>query len=382
MNYTNYNMGPFNLHVIKNDHFKTVKVKVNFKSKLVKDEITIRNLLRLILINGTKKYPSERLLSIESENLYDLGYSSVGIISGNFSILSFELSFLNPKYTDDVSLDDYIDFLCEILFNPNIHGKKFDTESFDLVKEKLKNTIESEVENPRKYALNRLLEEMDKEEIEELNEEKEEREDKDENDLSEKQSEKIKVNGIQKANLNKLVDGKETLGKRLDLEEYDSVYVVYSEKVKEVTANSKINNTTYSLVGMTKDGEARVLNDEFEMDKTVGNNASREQTKIRADGTATRDNEDLSVYTRKSNGISIGCENSQGSVQMFMYQKTLEENENVGIQIETSKTPVIPIETKEIMNRNKGIEQKERIQNEVDILKKDAILQMLKIMMD
>lgn len=211
-----------------------------------------------------------------------------------------------------------------------------------------------------------LIEGMDKEEIEELDEEKEKREYKDENDLSEKQTEKIKINGIQKANLDKKVDGRETLGKRLDLEEYDSIYVVYSERVKEVTANSKINNTTYSLVGMTKDGEARVLNDEFEMDKTVGNNATREQTKIRADGTATRDNEDLSVYTRKSNGVSIGCENSQGSVQMFMYQKTLEENENVGIQIETSKTPVISVETKEIMNRNKGINQKDKIQNEVE----------------
>ena len=77
------------------------------------------------------------------------------------------------------------------------------------------------------------------------------------------------------------------------------------------------------------DGTAKVLNDEFEMDKTVGNNASREQTKVRADSTATRDNKDQSVYTRKSNGASIGCENDMGNVNMFLYQKTKEENENV-----------------------------------------------------
>lgn len=212
----------------------------------------------------------------------------------------------------------------------------------------------------------KMIEEMDKSDIEELKEEKEEQKDKDENDLSKKQSEKIKVNDVQKADLNKLVDGKETLGKRLDLEQYDSLYVVYSEKVDEITSGTKINNTTYSLVGMTKDGEAKVLNDEFEMDNTVGNNASREQTKIRANSTATRDNNDLSVYTRKSNGMSIGCENNQGNVDMFLYQKTLDENENVGIQIETSKTPVIPIETREIMNRNKGIYQKERVQDEIE----------------
>lgn len=234
--------------------------------------------------------------------------------------------------------------------------KKLDPEKVKSVNELLEKTDEKDIEN---NSLNKL----EKEEVTKvLKEDKKE----DENELSEKQTEKVKVNGIQKVDLNKKVDGKETLGKRLDLEEYDSLYVIYSEKVKDITDNSKINNTTYSLVGMTKDGEAKVLNDEFEMDKSVGNNASREQTKIRANNTATRDNNDISVYTRKSNGMSIGCENNQGYVDMFLYQKTAEENENVGIQIETSQTPIIPIETREIMNRNKGIYQKDKVQNEIE----------------
>lgn len=162
MDYTNYNMGSYNLHIIKNDNFKTVKVKVNFKSKLKKDNLTIRNMLRLILIHNTKEYPTDRLLNIESENLYNLGCSSQGMISGNFSILSFEIEFLNPKYTPEYKLENYLDFLFEILFNPNVNNKKFETESFKLIKEKLKNTIESETEDPSKYALSRLLEEMDK----------------------------------------------------------------------------------------------------------------------------------------------------------------------------------------------------------------------------
>lgn len=212
----------------------------------------------------------------------------------------------------------------------------------------------------------KMLEDMDKDEIEKLKEQKEEIKDKDEGDLTKKQAEKIKVNGIQKADLNKKVDGKETLGKRLDLQEYDSLYVVYSHNVDEITVGTKRNNTTYSLVGMTKDGEAKVLNDEFEIDSSVGNGGNRNQTKIKADSTATRDNSDVSVYRRKSNGVSIGCENRQGAVNMYFYQKTLEENENIGIQIETSKTPVIPVETREIMNRNKGVYQKEQVQDEIE----------------
>lgn len=213
------------------------------------------------------------------------------------------------------------------------------------------------------YLGQKVTEDKVEKKLEELKDEQEDGKDKEK--LSKKQTEKIKVNGIQKVDLNKLVDGKETLGKRLDLQQYDSLYVVYSDKVDEIALGAKKNNTTYSLVGMTKDGEAKVLNDEFEMDKTVGNSASRKQTKIRANNTATRDSKDISVYTRKSNGACIGCENCQGNVDMFLYQKTMEENENVGIQIETSKTPVIPIETREIMNRNKGVYQKDKVQDEI-----------------
>lgn len=274
----------------------------------------------------------------------------------------------------------------ELVYNETFENSEPD--KMEAVNELLDRTSEEEIENNslnklqtkeisevltahlgRKVSeeeVQKLLEEMDKSEIEELKEEKEENKDKDENDLSKKQTDKIKVNGIQKADLNKKVDGKETLGKRLDLQQYDSLYIVYSDKVDDITPGTKRNNTTYSLVGMTKDGEARVLNDEFEMDKSVGNSASRETTKIRANNTATRDNEDLSIYTRKSNGMSIGCENNQGTVNMFLYQKTREENENVGIQIETSQTQVIQAETREIMNRNKGRYQKEKVQDEIE----------------
>lgn len=186
------------------------------------------------------------------------------------------------------------------------------------------------------------------------------------NDFSKKQTEKIKAKGIQKADLNELVDGDETLGKRLDLEEYDSLYVVYSEDVQEVTEGTKRNNTTYSLVGMTKEGCAKVLNDEFEIDKTSGINGNKEQTKIRENNIATVDSNDLSVYRRKSNGMSIGCENNKGRVDMFLYQNVISEsNEKVGIQIKTDNIDRIPLETRDIMSRDKGKYQQDSIKKEV-----------------
>ena len=82
----------------------------------------------------------------------------------------------------------------------------------------------------KENEVEKLLEEMDKQELEGLSEKKEQEnngKEKKKNELSEKQVEKIKVNGIQRADLSQNVDGIETLGKRLDLYGYQYIYVVY-----------------------------------------------------------------------------------------------------------------------------------------------------------
>lgn len=325
-----------------------------------KDKINGKDILENVFIVDIeiKEIDEEGKERITEQKSYYLGKDCIGGTLGNNELI-YNQMIANSEPDKMQAVNELLDRVPEDEIEKNSLNKLQTKEIAEVLTAHLGRKVSEE-------EVQKLLEEMDKSEIEKLEEEKEEKKDKDENDLSKKQTNKIKVNGIQKADLNKKVDGKETLGKRLDLEGYDSLYIVYSDKVDEITAGTKRNNTTYSLVGMTKNGESRVLNDEFEMDKSVGNNASRETTKIRANNTATRDNYDLSIYTRKSNGMSIGCENNQGTVNMFLYQKTREENENVGIQIETSQTQVIPVETRKIMNRNKGIYQKEKVQNEIE----------------
>ena len=77
----------YNLHVIKTNKFKTVTVKVNFKRKLVKEEITYRNMIVNMLCESTEKYPSKRLMTIQTENLYDLGYKGMNYISGKYNVI-------------------------------------------------------------------------------------------------------------------------------------------------------------------------------------------------------------------------------------------------------------------------------------------------------
>ena len=46
-------------------------------------------------------YSEGFIMNIESENLYNLGYSCQGMISGNFLVMSFSINFLDSKYLEE-----------------------------------------------------------------------------------------------------------------------------------------------------------------------------------------------------------------------------------------------------------------------------------------
>ena len=60
MEYLSKNLGLYNLHMIKNDNFKQTIVRVTFRGKENKDEITIRNFLESMIVYSSKKYNTRR----------------------------------------------------------------------------------------------------------------------------------------------------------------------------------------------------------------------------------------------------------------------------------------------------------------------------------
>lgn len=157
MDYESINMGAYNLHVIKTTKFKTVTVEVNFREKLDRELITMRNLLKAVLLNSNKTFPNERNLIKETENLYDLKLVSSNTRIGNYSNLSFKIRFINEKYTEK-SMNEYsIAFLMDVIFNPNIENNKFIDDVLNNCKKKLEKNIKSLSDNKLKYTLFKLL---------------------------------------------------------------------------------------------------------------------------------------------------------------------------------------------------------------------------------
>ena len=158
MNFETINMGAYNLHLIKTKKFKTITIDIDFYREIKKEEITKRNLLKMLLLDSSNNYKTERQLIIESENLYDIKVSSSISRIGNFSNLSFQTKFLNEKFTEKGMNKESIIFFLELLFNPYVKDGSF--INIEKQKNKLRQQIESIKDNKVKYSVLKLMEKM------------------------------------------------------------------------------------------------------------------------------------------------------------------------------------------------------------------------------
>lgn len=158
MKYIKRQTPSYNLHLIKTDKFKTINIEIIFNRILKKEEITIINFLASILTYTTKKYNTKIKFSQEMENLYACKvFSNNYRLGKNFNI-DINMEVLNEKYAEKNLLRKALEFLKEIIFNPNVENDMFDKKSFDVIKNDEISQIERFRENTRRYAALRLME--------------------------------------------------------------------------------------------------------------------------------------------------------------------------------------------------------------------------------
>ena len=118
--------------------------------------------LAILLIGSSKKYETRRDLTIKAEDLYAADISTNNQRLGNYILTSFILQVLNDKYTEENNFEKSVEFLSEIILNPDINNNAFKEEKLSIVKNNTKIGIDSIKEDASNYSLIRMSEAYDK----------------------------------------------------------------------------------------------------------------------------------------------------------------------------------------------------------------------------
>lgn len=159
MIYKTYKNKTYNIYTIKTDKFKTCHMEIIFRNNIEKSEITKRSMLTEMLVENSNKYKTRRNMIIELENLYNSYFYGITNRIGSSILTSFCFDFINPKLINE-DLEQFIKFPIDSILNPNVLNDEFDITTFEYVKTRISNDIESIIEDPKKYSIDKLMTHM------------------------------------------------------------------------------------------------------------------------------------------------------------------------------------------------------------------------------
>ncbi|MBP1913595.1 EF-P 5-aminopentanol modification-associated protein YfmF [Lederbergia galactosidilytica] len=155
-------MNGFTLHMMKTEKYKTNTIVWKMKAPLQKETATLRALLPLVMQSSTKKYSTTGALRSYLDELYGASFYADTSKKGEENIISFTLEIANEKYLQDKTplLHKGVEFLTDVLLDPNVTNDQFDDKTMKKEKRGLKERIHSLYDDKMRYATVRLVEEM------------------------------------------------------------------------------------------------------------------------------------------------------------------------------------------------------------------------------
>ncbi len=155
------------LHEIQTDKFKTNLIAVFLSMPITKENVTKNSLISAVLRRGSQNMPTQEKISQELEEMYGASFDCGLDKTGDNHILKFYLEAINDNFlpqTDQNMLKISIEKLLEIVFNPLVENGAFKEEYVKQEKENVKRIIEGKPDNKARYAFDRCIEEMYKNE--------------------------------------------------------------------------------------------------------------------------------------------------------------------------------------------------------------------------
>lgn len=164
---TNIKLAGSHLHITNTDKFKTTLVSIKFRNDLTRETTTLRSLLSMVLLGGTKNLPSVKDLAIYLEEMYGANLTSNISTKGSAQIVHLSSTFVNENYlvTDENLFEKQLNLMKDILFNPNFENGIFTNDVVEAKKRELKERLAALKDDKYTYAVDQTLDAMGKNQV-------------------------------------------------------------------------------------------------------------------------------------------------------------------------------------------------------------------------
>lgn len=151
--------------LVETDKFKTVTIRVQFRSPMKRERVTARNLLSRMMVKRTGKFKSESELLNYLAHHYGAHLTSHVSKKGTDNLVTFSIEFINSKFVkEDLNmLAEMCSLLRDALTAPAGYGEG-DQEFFEREKRLYMNSLYAMRDNKAQKSFEALLGEMFKDE--------------------------------------------------------------------------------------------------------------------------------------------------------------------------------------------------------------------------
>lgn len=154
--------GRLRIHVLPTQRFKTFAISLYVGSPLSEDTVTSTALTPFVLRRGTESYPETTQFRERLEQLYGAGFGFDVYKRGDYQIVQFRMDTINDSFvqSEESLLASSFAFLGEVVTQPALEDGHFRNAYVQAEKENIRKKMESIVNDKIRYAAERCLEEM------------------------------------------------------------------------------------------------------------------------------------------------------------------------------------------------------------------------------
>ncbi|WP_239616939.1 EF-P 5-aminopentanol modification-associated protein YfmF [Cohnella mopanensis] len=158
--------GRLRLHVLPTKRFKTFAVSLYAGVPLSEDRVTSVALTPFVLRRGTQAYPETLSFRERLDDLYGAGFGFDLYKRGDHQIVQFRLDIINDRFVSATEslLGEALHFLGEVVTAPALEDGHFRNKYVEAEKTTVSKRIDAIINDKIRYAAERCVEEMCKDE--------------------------------------------------------------------------------------------------------------------------------------------------------------------------------------------------------------------------